>query len=65
MADQSIDVSKLPLEVRAKLAELDLELSEGKKPPNILEIRQGNDANFDILKPEADCRVFFVEKVLA
>ena len=26
----SIDVSKLPLEVRAKLAELDLEISEGK-----------------------------------
>ena len=32
MADQGIDVSKLPLEVRAKLAELDLELSEGKAP---------------------------------
>ncbi len=30
MADISIDVSKLPLDVRAKLAELDLELSEGK-----------------------------------
>ena len=32
MAEQGIDVSKLPLEVRAKLAELDLELSEGKTP---------------------------------
>ncbi len=30
MADIPIDVSKLPLDVRAKLAELYLELSEGK-----------------------------------
>ena len=31
MADVNIDVSNLPLEIRAKLAELDLELSEGKR----------------------------------
>ena len=30
MAELNLDVSKLPLEIRAKLAELDLELSEGK-----------------------------------
>lgn len=30
MADFSVDVSKLPDDVRDKLAELDLELSEGK-----------------------------------
>lgn len=30
MADLSVDVSKLPDEIRDKLAELDLELSEGK-----------------------------------
>lgn len=30
MADFSVDVSKLPEDVRDKLAELDLELSEGK-----------------------------------
>lgn len=30
MADDSIEYSKLPLDIRAKLAELDLELSEGK-----------------------------------
>lgn len=29
MADLSIDLSKLPEDVREKLAELDLELSEG------------------------------------
>ena len=29
MSVDSIDTSKLPLEVRAKLAELDLEISEG------------------------------------
>lgn len=29
MADLSVDVSKLPEDVRDKLAELDLELSEG------------------------------------
>ena len=32
MADLSVDISSLPLEIRAKLAELDLELSEGKPP---------------------------------
>ncbi|GCB72927.1 hypothetical protein scyTo_0002257 [Scyliorhinus torazame] len=31
MADRSIDSLALPLEVRAKLAELDLELSEGSE----------------------------------
>lgn len=31
MADLSIDVSKLPDDIRDKLAELELELSEGKK----------------------------------
>lgn len=30
MADLSVDVSKLPDDIRDKLAELDLELSEGK-----------------------------------
>lgn len=30
MADLSVDISKLPDEIRDKLAELDLELSEGK-----------------------------------
>lgn len=30
MADHSIDVSQLPEDVREKLAELDLELSEGE-----------------------------------
>ena len=30
MADDNIDASKLPVDVRAKLAELELELSEGK-----------------------------------
>lgn len=30
MADFTVDVSKLPDDVRDKLAELDLELSEGK-----------------------------------
>lgn len=30
MADLGVDVAKLPDEVREKLAELDLELSEGK-----------------------------------
>jgi translation elongation factor EF-1beta len=30
MADKNLDMSKLPQDVRAKLAELDLELSEGK-----------------------------------
>ena len=30
MADITIDVSKLPEDIREKLAELDLELSEGK-----------------------------------
>ena len=30
MSEKALDVSRLPLEVRAKLAELDLELSEGK-----------------------------------
>ncbi|XP_025836826.1 uncharacterized protein LOC112906611 [Agrilus planipennis] len=30
MADLDIDISKLPEDVREKLAELDLELSEGK-----------------------------------
>jgi len=31
MADINVDVSKLPEDVREKLAELDLELSEGKR----------------------------------
>ena len=30
MGDLNIDISKLPEDVREKLAELDLELSEGK-----------------------------------
>lgn len=30
MADLSVDISKLPDEIRDKLAELELELSEGK-----------------------------------
>ena len=30
MADLKVDQSKLPLDIREKLAELDLELSEGK-----------------------------------
>lgn len=30
MADLSIDISRLPEEVREKLAELELELSEGE-----------------------------------
>ena len=30
MADKGVDISKLPQDVREKLAELDLELSEGK-----------------------------------
>ena len=29
MANSNVDVANLPLEVKAKLAELDLELSEG------------------------------------
>ena len=49
MSDLNIDVSSLPLELRAKLAELDLELSEGKAclccPATGLEKR-------DILVPE-------------
>lgn len=31
MADYKVDISKLPEEVREKLAELDLELSEGEQ----------------------------------
>lgn len=31
MADRGVDLSALPKEVRDQLAELDLELSEGKK----------------------------------
>lgn len=31
MADFNVDIAKLPEEIREKLAELDLELSEGKK----------------------------------
>lgn len=31
MADRSLDTVSLPLEVRARLAELELELSEGKQ----------------------------------
>lgn len=31
MADLSVDISKLPDEIRDKLAELDLELSEGEQ----------------------------------
>lgn len=34
MADLSVDISKLPDEIRDKLAELDLELSEGKNAVN-------------------------------
>ena len=30
MTDTNVDISSLTLEIRAKLAELDLELSEGK-----------------------------------
>lgn len=30
MADLSVDITKLPDEIRDKLAELDLELSEGR-----------------------------------
>lgn len=32
MGDFGVDMSKLPQDVREKLAELELELSEGKKP---------------------------------
>lgn len=35
MADLGIDVAKLPQEIRDKIAELDLELSEGKHQPFI------------------------------
>lgn len=31
MSDLNVDISQLPQDVRDKLAELDLELSEGKK----------------------------------
>ena len=31
MADLGIDINKLPTETRTKLAELELELSEGKR----------------------------------
>lgn len=50
MADQAIDVSKLPLEVRAKLAELDLELSEGKTLFSSFLVGLGNGKFFDIFK---------------
>ena len=30
MADLNVDLSRLPLDIREKLAELDLELSEGE-----------------------------------
>lgn len=33
MGDMNIDISLLPEDVREKLAELDLELSEGTKSP--------------------------------
>lgn len=36
MAELDIDWSKLPEDVREKLAELDLELSEGKRFPSIV-----------------------------
>lgn len=35
MAEFNIDVGKLPEDVREKLAELDLELSEGESPPHV------------------------------
>ena len=53
MADQNIDLSKLPLELRAKLAELDLELSEGKAHLLICTIEPESNKGSVVVSPEA------------
>lgn len=40
MADINVDISKLPEDIREKLAELDLELSEGESK-NLIQFRTG------------------------
>ena len=44
----SIDISKLPLEVRAKLAELDLEISEGNY--ELIPVRGHCSLNFFLIQ---------------